>query len=63
MSSIHECKCDQCGKKEKLSWNGEHWLAPVGWLQFYNDATALVIDEHLCQFCHKKLKLKSKAKK
>ena len=62
MSAIHEFKCNQCGKREPATYNGEHWLMPHGWGQLYDDAMAQTIDEHLCRFCRPRPK-KSKASK
>ncbi len=57
--TIHEVKCDYCSKKEPLKYNGEHWLVPANWFQFYNDALARTVDSHSCPDC---LPKKKKAK-
>jgi hypothetical protein len=63
---IHEVKCDYCGAKAKLCWNGEHFLTPKGWGQIYDDNEAQVLDQHICPKCcpkpKKEVKSESKSK-
>lgn len=64
MSAIHEFKCNYCGKRAAAKYNGEHYLAPNGWLQLYDDNLAHAIDQHVCDSCRpQKRKSRSKAKK
>jgi hypothetical protein len=54
MSRIYEVKCDHCGKREAMAYNGEHWLTPKDWAQLYDDKQAKCVDEHLCPECRPK---------
>ena len=48
---IHQVKCDLCGRREDLEYNGEHWLHPQGWRQLYDDRAARTVDQHICWAC------------
>lgn len=54
MSRINEFKCDTCNKRAKAKYNGEHWLAPQGWVQLYDDNKADMLDIHMCDVCKPK---------
>jgi hypothetical protein len=52
--TLHKVKCDYCSKQADLKYNGEHWLAPKGWLQMYDDDLAHTVDAHACPDCKPK---------
>ncbi len=62
MSTYHEFKCDWCLRRVKVTYNGEHYLPPQGWVQLYDPTTALTLDLHTCEKCFKDPRTK-KAKK
>lgn len=44
-------KCDVCEAVAKLKYNGEHYLAPAGWYQLYDDEKSDPIDFFICPKC------------
>lgn len=53
MSQSNEFKCDNCLRKVKANYNGEHYLPPSGWIQLYDPNEARCKDLHLCEICFK----------
>lgn len=54
----HLVICDSCKAKSNLSYNGEHYLPPKGWMELYDDNLARHTEVHLCPKCHPKAKKK-----
>lgn len=45
-------QCDRCTNLVHMKYNGEHWLAPEGWVELYDDLNAKMLDKHLCPTCN-----------
>lgn len=60
MTAIHEVECDGCGSRHPLTYNGEHWLAPKGWVALYDDHLSEFTKQHLCDKCKPQPKKKNK---
>lgn len=51
MSEAHEFRCNSCGHVKKAYYNGEHYLPPKGWVEFYDANEGKNIGVHLCDGC------------
>lgn len=62
MSKSFRFVCDFCHRGELAFYNGEHYLPPKGWKQFYDPNFAKVEEQHLCLACIPKPKTTQKTK-
>lgn len=51
MGKIFEIKCERCGKRESLKWNGEHWIPSIEWTGLYCLNGCLLTDKTICARC------------
>lgn len=49
----HLVICDKCKAKLNLKYNGEHFLVPQGWIEFYDENKGQMMGIHLCEPCSK----------
>lgn len=47
---LFQVRCDCCGIKNYLNYNGEHWLIPEDWVELHLERSGSV-DEHRCATC------------
>jgi hypothetical protein len=60
---LYLVQCDKCRTRQSMKWNGEHWLAPEGWAQLYDDFLSQDLNRHLCPTCSPVVKVKEKPTK
>lgn len=54
----HSVICSMCNKESDMKYNGEHYLCPVGWYEFYDDYNSKHTNIHICDVCFVSLKQK-----